>query len=214
MYSYRTLCRQFDYVEQSSYDVQVEDLLTYAHRTPDVALIVNPQVPPLYVRAASIELDCCANHEDLVAPDPLEERSSVESVHEAVLANARENAENVTSSDHTSPTSQQIAALDPTSDPHPREQRAADLHELRSLLPVLEERACRRHAQKSWEKASTEVGEQDKVEEARMEEDQQEEVHQRRKRRGGKGNAAWKNQRRQEKEDNERNPEAGPSGLR
>ncbi|KAG8960882.1 hypothetical protein FRC00_013936 [Tulasnella sp. 408] len=43
---------------------------------------------------------------------------------------------------------------------------------------------------------------------------QQEKVHQRKKRRGGQRNTLWKNKCRQAKEDNERDPEAGPSGSR
>lgn len=124
-------------ITSNSLDVTttISGLFLPSHHTPDVATIIGPRVPPIDVRAASFELDGCANHEDLVAPDPLEERSSVEIVHEVVPGNARENAKDLTSSDHTSPTSQHIASLDLTYDPLLREQRAAGVHEPCSLLP-------------------------------------------------------------------------------
>ncbi|KIO20818.1 hypothetical protein M407DRAFT_133106 [Tulasnella calospora MUT 4182] len=93
--------------------------------------------------------------------------------------------------------------VDSTSDALLHEQRA--VHELHSLLPLLEERTHQRQDLRAWENAWTKVSEQNRVEVAGIEEDdQQEEVHQRRKRRGGKRNTAWKNKRRQQKDDNER----------
>ncbi|KAG8898533.1 hypothetical protein FRC00_002678 [Tulasnella sp. 408] len=184
-------------------------------RTHDVSTIVDYRVPSIDARVAFIELNGSANAEDLAALDLLEERSSAEAIHETVPAHVGENGEDSTSSNHTSPTSQHIAWCDPTSNPLLREQRPTVLPEHRSLLPVLGEPALQRHAQNAWENGWTEVREQDQVENGTVEEDvQQEAVHQRRKRRGGKKNTAWKNKRRQEKEDHERNPEAGPSGLR
>lgn len=188
-------------------------------RTPHVSTITDCRLPSIDACAAFFELDGSANPEELAARDLLEERSSAETTCGAVPANVGENAEESTSSNHTSLISQRIGWFDPTSDPLLREQRPAVLPELHSVLPAFEERALQRHTQNTWESARTEVREQHKVENATVEEDvQQEEVHQRRKRRGGKRNAAWKNKRRQEKEDRDRdrdrNPEAGPSGLR
>lgn len=194
--------------------ITTSGLSPFSLRTPEVSTIIDFRLPSIEVRAASIEFDGSANPEDLAALDLLEERISSETTHEAVPANVEENAEDSTSSNHTSLTSQHIARFDPTSDPLLREQRPAVLPELHSLLPVLEERALQRHTQNAWDNAGMEVREQDKVANAIVEDVQQEEVHQRRKRRGGKRNTAWKNKRRQEKEDHERNPEAGPSGLR
>ncbi|KAG9043104.1 hypothetical protein FS837_010033 [Tulasnella sp. UAMH 9824] len=141
------------------------------------------------------------------------------------------------------PTSPNQTSLDTTSDDLIREQKAAVVRELRLLFHVLEERAGQQTTWgNSWtEAAPAENVQQNVAEEAPVDEDvqqhevgeapveedtqrdeaedavedfQQEEVHQRRKRRGGKRNTAWKNKRRQEKEDRERDPEAGPSGLR
>ncbi|KAG8910172.1 hypothetical protein FRC00_008734, partial [Tulasnella sp. 408] len=183
-------------------------------RTPDVSTIIGYRVPSIDARAAFIELDGSAHPEDLAALDLLEERRSAETARAAPPANPGENAEDSTLFSNTSLTSQHIAWFDPTADPLSREQKPAVPPELPSLLPVLEEPSLQRHAQNAWETGRTAVREQDQVENATVEDAQQEEVHQRRKRRGGKKNTAWKNKRRQEKEDHERNPEAGPSGLR
>ncbi|KAG9039173.1 hypothetical protein FS837_001027, partial [Tulasnella sp. UAMH 9824] len=183
--------------------------------TPDVSTIIDYRGPSIVARAAFTELDGSTTPEDVAALDLLEERSSSGTTHEAVPANAPDNAGDSTSANHTSLTSQHIAWFDPNSDPLLHEQRTAVLLGLRSLRPVFEEPALQRHTQDAGENGRMEVREQDKVGSTTVEEDvQQEEVHQRRKRRGGKRNTAWKNKRRQEKEDRERDPEAGPSGLR
>ncbi|KAG8900753.1 hypothetical protein FRC00_011373 [Tulasnella sp. 408] len=184
-------------------------------RTQDVSTIIDHRVPSVDARATFIELNGSANPEDLAAVDLLEERSSAEATHETSPVYVGESAEDSTSSNHTPLTGQHIAWCDPTSDRLLREQRPTVVPEHRSLLSVLDEPALQRHTQNAWENGWTEVREQDQVENGTVEEDvQQEAVHQRRKRHGGKKNTAWKNKRRQEKEDHERNPEAGPSGLR
>ncbi|KIO22669.1 hypothetical protein M407DRAFT_27851 [Tulasnella calospora MUT 4182] len=209
--------------------------------TPEFTTIVDYAAPLIHTPVAPLQLGTLADPEALrpVALDQPEDRSYA--VDEAVYNNSEEHVESseeplyffyghasssgeaesfttsseaTSSSSCTSRTSQQIARLYPTSDSLFHEQRAAVIHELRSLLPLLEEPASQRHASRTWENAWTRVTEQVRVEETPMEEDDQEaEVHTRRKRRGGKRNTAWKNKRRQDKDDYERDPEAGPSGL-
>ncbi|KAG9043103.1 hypothetical protein FS837_010032 [Tulasnella sp. UAMH 9824] len=239
-----------------------------APHTPDVTTAIDYSASSIDILAVSVRLETSAEPETL--------RRSPEGVDGPIPANAEENAESSmelldcsdsqaldseeveaftpisqapTSSDYTSP--------DATDDDLIREQKAAVVHELRSLFHVLEQRARGGHAQAAEENAWTGVREQDTINEAPVEETiekskveegpaeenvpqnnmdeapvgedvqqdeveeapaeddvQQDEVHQRRKRRGGKRNTAWKNKRRQEKEDRERDPEAGPSGLR
>ncbi|KAG9040500.1 hypothetical protein FS837_000551, partial [Tulasnella sp. UAMH 9824] len=200
-------------ITNDSFDLTIttSHLSPFSLHGPDVTPLIDYQGPSIVARAAVIELDGSTNLEDLAAPDLLGERSSAETIHEAVPANVPENAGDSTSANHTSLTSQHLAWFGPTSGPLLHEQRPAVLPELRSLRSVLGERALQRHAQDAGENGQMEV----KVENATVEEDaQQDEVHQRRKRRGGKRIMAWKNKRRQEKEDRERDPKAGPSGQR
>ncbi|KAG9037102.1 hypothetical protein FS837_001503, partial [Tulasnella sp. UAMH 9824] len=134
------------------------------------------------------------------------------------------------------PSSANHTSLDTMSDDLIREQKAAVIHEL-LLVFLLEGQAGRPHAHEASEDAWMEVAKQgqveenvqqntvgeasveknvehEKAEEAPLEDVHEEEVYHRRKRRGGKKNTAWKHKRRQEKEDRERDPEAGPSALR
>ncbi|KIO20810.1 hypothetical protein M407DRAFT_29564, partial [Tulasnella calospora MUT 4182] len=202
------------------------ELLLYRPGIPEVTTIIDYAAPSIYTTAAFVRLDTRASHVVPVALDQRENRSCA--VDEAVYAKSAEDVETseetgsftsnpdaTSSSSRPQRTSQDIARLGPTSDPLLDGPRAAGVQELRSLLPLLEERAGQRHALRAWENTWTRATEQDRVEETRTEDDgHHDEVHTRRKRRGGKKNMCWKNKRRQDKDENERHPEAGPSGLR
>ncbi|KIO22671.1 hypothetical protein M407DRAFT_27853 [Tulasnella calospora MUT 4182] len=223
-----------------SLDITATRLLPSKPGTPDITTTINYPVISVDPRRASGQPAMSADLEALVAPGLREDSSSAERVCESVPADVHEDVEGsnylpqsinnrtpgsedierftasqeaTLSSTRTSLTSQAIATLYPTSDSLLDEQKAAV--ELRSLLPLLEERAGQRHALLAWDDTWTRVTEQVRVEETRMDNaDQEAEVHTRRKRRGGKRNTLWKTKCRQDKDDYERHPEAGPSGLR
>ncbi|KAG9043875.1 hypothetical protein FS837_009043 [Tulasnella sp. UAMH 9824] len=215
--------------------------LPSVHHTPNVKTTIDYGSPSIDVLAASTQLGARAEPDAPVAveenAEDFEELLGYSNSHTP----ESEEAEPVTTIPEPLP-SPSHTSLDATSDDFTHEQREAVVHELRLLFHVLEEQACRGQARTAWASAPTEVREEDPVEqvpveeniqqdtfeetpveedvqremeeEASVEDVQNEEVHQRRKRRGGKRNTAWKNKRRQDKEDRERDSEASPSGSR